>query len=425
MNATIAKIVELLFEDLVETEETIAIREEILQNCQERYQDLREAGIGEDDAIHAVIESLSGMEEMLSEYPRKAEEPITAPEPPEDETTEEDEEENDGPRSWSCHPAQSPIREIRMEQMASADVTVCVSQDELVHVECSEPSLTLMTGLEDGVLTIALSEQKPDEVKEEIKFSLQDGIDLSSIGRMFEQLAKRFVSAAKISGAEITLEIPASLCPGLRIVTTSGSVTVEPIKLEHLQIKTASGDVEMDAVSCQSLTITTVSGHLALDNLNVNENLLLTSVSGDMEMDTSRADTLKIHTTSGDIVTHGCSITTSASVKTTSGDAEWMNDVPELSAVSVSGDLHLSGAFQNVHFSTISGDVQLMTENDQLQSVKGSTTSGDCAVRLPEGIEAAVSCRSRSGDIAIKCVSIPQSSVTVEISSVSGDISVR
>ena len=44
MNATIEKIVNLLFEDLAETEETTAIREEVLQNCQERYQDLREAG---------------------------------------------------------------------------------------------------------------------------------------------------------------------------------------------------------------------------------------------------------------------------------------------------------------------------------------------------------------------------------------------
>ena len=88
MNTTIEKIVNLLFEDLAETEETIAIREEILQNCQERYQDLREAGISEDDAIHAVIESLSGMEEMLSEYPRKADEPVNVPEPPATEDAE-------------------------------------------------------------------------------------------------------------------------------------------------------------------------------------------------------------------------------------------------------------------------------------------------------------------------------------------------
>jgi len=423
MNATIRKIVDLLFEDLVESEETNAIREEILQNCQERYQDLREAGISEDDAIHAVIESLSGMEEMLSEYPRKADEPVNVPEPPAAEDFEEADEEE--ACAWSCDPALSPIREIRMEHMGSADVIVCASQDHLIHVECSEPELTLMTGIENGVLTIALSEQKQEKVKEEIKFSLEEGFDLSSLGKMFEKLAKRFVSVSNSIDAEITLEIPAAICPDVRISTTSGNVTAEPLMLERMQINTASGDVEMDALTCRTLTITTTSGHLALDNLDVKEHLLLTSVSGDMEMDTSRADTLKIHTTSGDIVTHRCSIAASASIKTTSGDAEWMNSVPELSVVSVSGDLHLSGAFQNVQFSTISGDVQLLAEESGLQMIKGTTTSGDCAVRLPENLEAAISCRSRSGDIRIQHVSSPESPVKVDLSSVSGDIRVR
>lgn len=423
MNATIRKIVDLLFEDLVENEETSAIREEILQNCQERYQDLREAGISEDDAIHAVIESLSGMEEMLSEYPRKVDGPVNVPEPPATENIEAFDEEE--ARAWSCDPVQSPIHEIRLEHMGSADVIVCASQDHLIRVECSEPELTLMTGIENGVLTIALSEQPQEQVKGEIKFSLEDGFDLSSLGKMFEKLAKRFVSAVNTIDAEITLEIPAAIYPDVRVSTTSGNVSVEPMTLERMQITTASGDVEMDALTCRSLTITTASGHLALDNLDVKENLLLTSVSGDMEMDTSRADTVKIHTTSGDIVTHKCSIASSASIKTTSGDAEWMNDVPELNVVSVSGDLHLSGVFQNVHFSTISGDVQLMAEDNSLQMIKGTTTSGDCSVRLPENLEAAISCRSRSGDIHIQHDSVPGSAVTVDLSSVSGDIRVR
>ncbi len=423
MNATIAKIVNLLFEDLVETEETIAIREEILQNCQERYQDLREAGISEDDAIHAVIESLSGMDEMLSEYPRKAEEPAVAPEPAEAE--KESDEEAEEVRAWSCDPIHSPIHEIRMEHMGSADVYVKPSQDHLIHVECANPELTLMTGIENGVLTIALSEQKQDEVKEEIKFSLQDGFDLSSLGKMFEKLAKRFVSVNNISDAEITLEIPAAICPDVRISTTSGSVNAEPLTLGRMQITTTSGEVEMDSLACCSLTITTTSGDLALGDVEVKENLLLTSVSGDMEMRASKADTLKIHTTSGDIVLHGCSIASTASIKTTSGDVEWMNSVPELSAVSVSGDLRLSGAFQNVQFSTISGDVQLMAEENGLQLIKGATTSGDCTVRLPDSLEAAISCRSRSGDIHIQHASLPESPVKVDLSSVSGDIRVR
>ncbi len=406
MNATIAKIVELLFEDLVETEETIAIREEILQNCQERYQDLREAGIGEDDAIHAVIESLSGMEEMLSEYPRKAEEPITAPEPPEDETTEEDEEENDGPRSWSCHPAQSPIREIRMEQMASADVTVCVSQDELVHVECSEPSLTLMTGLEDGVLTIALSEQKPDEVKEEIKFSLEEGFDLSSLGKMFEKLAKRFASSINAIAAEITLSIPTSLCPALKLGTSSGSVTVEPIQLERLIIGTASGDVEMDSANTQA-------------------ELRVTSASGDITVTSAKAEQMQLSSTSGDIEASDCLIQKDVRLNTTSGDISWCKQCGTLNATSISGDITLEGSAESISFRTVSGDVEITPSECASLAISGNTTSGDVGIYLPKGTQPDANCNTVSGDIYNHAGSVPSSPVTVNVSTVSGDIEVN
>ena len=71
MNATVERIVNLLFEDLQESEEVIALREEVMNNCQERYRDLRAQGLGEDDAIGQVVESLKGMEEMLASYPKK------------------------------------------------------------------------------------------------------------------------------------------------------------------------------------------------------------------------------------------------------------------------------------------------------------------------------------------------------------------
>ena len=55
MNDTITKIVALLFEDLEETDETVALHDEILQNCQERYADLTAGGMTADEATKAVI----------------------------------------------------------------------------------------------------------------------------------------------------------------------------------------------------------------------------------------------------------------------------------------------------------------------------------------------------------------------------------
>ena len=406
MNATIEKIVNLLFEDLVETEETAAIREEILQNCQERFSDLCEAGISEDDAIHAVIESLNGMEEMLSEYPRKAAVSDDKPEKTEIPEPAEVEDENDS-RSWSCDPAQSPIREIRMEHMASADVQVCVSQDHLVHVECSNPELTLMTGLENGVLTIALSDLSPGEAQDEIKFSLQDGFDLSSIGRLFEKLAKKFVIINNMKGgAEITLALPKGLCPALQIGTSSGNVTVEPWHLESLCIGTASGDVE-------------------LDSLSINTELRVVSASGDITLSGVQAKQVQLSSTSGDVEAHACTAAESVRLNTTSGDIEWQGDCRSLNATSISGDITQQGSTENVTFRTVSGDVEADLTAGGLLSLSGSTTSGDMDVRLPADLQVDLQLSMVSSHISTRVNHVPGAPVVVKLSTVSGDIEVN
>lgn len=405
MNATINKIVDLLFEDLMESEETRTIREEILQNCQERYQDLREAGISEDDAIHAVIESLNGMEEMLSEYPRKADEPVNVPQTPEAEVAEAvEEEENEETRTWSCDPVQSPISKIRMEHMGSAAVIVRTSHDHQIHVECSNPKLTLMTGMENKVLSIALSDHQPEVIKEEIKFSLQDGFDLSSLGRMFEKLAKRIKN--NLSGTEITLEIPDALCPELYIGTTCGEVTVDPIKLERLRIGTASGDTEVDRAIIHS-------------------ELRITSASGDITITGAEAQQLQVSTASGDIEASDGSILENVKLNTTSGDINWRTQCRTLEANSVSGDITLEGSVENLKFHTVSGDVDVRLNNMHLLAINGNTTSGDIDVSLPSELEVDLHLNAVSSHISSHANCVPGAPVIVKLSTVSGNLTVK
>ena len=54
MNATVQRIVELLFEDLEMSAEVQAIKDEVMNNCQERYEDLLAQGLSEDEAIAAI-----------------------------------------------------------------------------------------------------------------------------------------------------------------------------------------------------------------------------------------------------------------------------------------------------------------------------------------------------------------------------------
>ena len=396
MNQTIERIVNLLFEDLEASDETNAIRDEILTNCQERYQDLRNAGMSEDDAIHAVIESLNGMEEMLSTYPRRQHKAAqaSAGDRPAGETHAP---ENEAQREWTCDPVQSAIREIRAEQMGSADIRVCESEDSLIHVDCSNPDVTLITGLENGVLTIALSWQKNTQ----FKFSMEDGFDLSSLGQMMKKLFSTMVSSA-----EVTLRIPGSSHPALNLRTASGDVEMEPLVAKQLTIGTASGDVHLDSVTVQ-------------------EELRLTSASGDISLHGVCAQSLQASCTSGDIEADDCTVQEDVRLNSTSGDIRWSGRCRHMEANAISGDVALEGDMEEVFFKTISGDANATLCGKSLRSVNGKSTSGDVRLTLPEGVQADVRCTSTAGDIRNHAGSVPNAPVSVVLSTTAGDIVVH
>ena len=73
----ISHMVDILFQDVAESEETRALHDELMINCQEHYQDLIASGMPEDEAAAAVMDSLSGMQEVVDQYPRR--DPEAAP----------------------------------------------------------------------------------------------------------------------------------------------------------------------------------------------------------------------------------------------------------------------------------------------------------------------------------------------------------
>ena len=58
MNATVARIVEIMFQDTEMSEEIQALRDEVMNNCQERYNDMVARGLSEDEAIAAVPQEM-------------------------------------------------------------------------------------------------------------------------------------------------------------------------------------------------------------------------------------------------------------------------------------------------------------------------------------------------------------------------------
>lgn len=342
MNPTIEKIVTLLFEDVAETDETRALCDEMLINCQERYEDLLENGLSEDEAIHAVLESLNGMEEVLSQYPKK-----------------QHAQETDAQLgAQTCfNPAQDAIHTIDI-QLGSDDLELSPSNDDLLHVD-TEDGTPATARLDGGTLRIERQRQGGTNANADAD---DPSIDL---GKALRQLVQLGISI--FTSATIHVQIPGELCPKLSISATSGDISGERLRLESLSIGAVSGDIDLEDVS----------------------------VNG----------TIKLNTTSGDV--------------------DWTGECAELEAATMSGDLDLDGLTASAIVKTVSGDADVTVRGAALTRLAAKSTSGDVHVSLPGISSAEIRCHTVSGDVRQRLSSVPGCGVMVELSSVSGDISVR
>ena len=400
MNDTVARIVEIMFQDVEKNEETDAIRDEVMDNCQARYTDLVNSGMKEDDAIAAVIESLKGMEDVLAPYKRKQARPA------ESETDEAD--------SGEMHLTFAAEEVYRIDlTLVSEDVTVEASQDDRYHVFWNaEKNPRVAASVKNGVLRV---ERLPgvDERRMDKKFdaTIQGDIDnivrtengkieihLDSIDSMIKSIGQSIKNAIAKSGANInvhfgdsrvTIQVPERAVPHVKLLTTSGDIDVQQAALADLSVISTSGDIDVDLNEEQ-----TISG-------------------------------IELRTTSGDIEV--CAYVEDMSVASTSGDVDVEGRVDRLNASTISGDIDVRGDVQEINFKAVSGDAFLEFESLSLREVRGSTVSGDIDIELPDGFGAVdIHTQSRSGDVTTRYTANGVGpTVSGGVSTLSGDITIR
>lgn len=158
-NETVERIVNLLFQDVEMTDEVQALYDETMSNCQERYQDMTSRGLSDDDAIAAVVESLKGMEDVISQYPKKSEAP-EAEEAPKSADVPADDDGDGEQTDFTFHPAD--IGRIEMT-MVCDDVHLEESPDGDVHVrfEDVEGAKASICRIEDGILRVCRDPDAP------------------------------------------------------------------------------------------------------------------------------------------------------------------------------------------------------------------------------------------------------------------------
>lgn len=397
MNDTVARIVEIMFQDAEKNEETDAIRDEVMNNCQERYTDLIRSGVSEDDAIAAVIESLKGMEDVLAPYKKKA------PQHP----VEDDEEDSDEQHAAFASYLVSQID----VSLVNEDVNIEASDDDLYHVIWNRmTNRVVKVELENDVLRITRSlDTETKQEKNHVEFSKDDmsdfikaeegkiEINMDSISRAMKSLGDKiklqFSNGMNIgfgpAGSTITIQIPENAIPHTKIQTTSGDIDVQDVALADLNVTSTSGDINISLDEDQ---------HMKL---------------------------VELRTTSGDI--EATASTYEMTIASTSGDVEVEGYYHNLTVNTISGDIDVRADVKNMTFKAVSGDVDLEFISVEIRDVHGTTISGDIEIDLPEGLsEIAITTQTRSGDVTTRhhCDGVGPV-VGGHVSSMSGDITIR
>jgi len=399
MNDTVARIVEIMFQDVAQNEETAAIRDEVMNNCQERYTDLVHSGVSEDDAIAAVIESLKGMEDVLAPY-KKKDAYIPA----------EDSEESSGEQHASF--ASYLVNKIDVT-LVNEDIRIEASDDDNFHVTWNADESPLVSvELHNDMLRITrkagdaakitkngqLEYHHKDDFSDFVKTEVgKIEINMDSISRAMKNLGDKiklsFSNGVGISfgsaDGEVTIKVPENAMPHVKLLTTSGDIDVQDVVLADLNVTSTSGDINID--------------------LNENQHMKL----------------VEVRTTSGDI--EATAFTHEMTIASTSGDVEVEGRYHNLTVNTISGDIDVRADVMNMIFKAVSGDVDLAFDSDVIRDVRGSTISGDIDIDLPEGIGAiAINTSTRSGDVTTRHHADGVGpTVTGSVSSMSGDITIR
>ena len=370
MNQTVKRIVDILFQDTVENEETRALHEELMNNCQEHYQDLINRGLSEDEAVSEVVESLKGMKDVIAQYPRKAFSSSAASE------TEEE-----SGKSWQFTGVNTLIAET-----SDQDIYVSPSADGAVHVFCEDPEG--VTVEESGNTVRIKGAQKTEKVGHAFEIPEGEEFTLSGILNMVGK-AIRNVATTFQSGAPIQIEVPDG-------------------QMDKIELNSRSGDIQCSCAMARKMIARSTSGDVSLqpETEKTAEKMTVSTVSGDAEVHGSALEG-EASSMSGDVTVDG--VFETLEMKSTSGDVEFTGSVLELTAAS------------------ISGEVNVTVENTTVKEITGKSTSGDVEINLPDGLRSVHAvCSSVSGDCLSRVSDAgPDATVQIRAKSISGDVTVE
>ena len=384
MNETVKKIVDMLFAKTVDNEETKALHDEVMNNCQEHYADLVARGLSEDDAIHEVIVSLKGMEDVIAEYKIREEAPA----------------QDHSGDTVMFHMPKCPeftldgVKRIKIET-ASDNIIVQPSENDQINLHYDGMNQTIVAENIGETLKIGLKKLISGQEKQEAPKTgwrdvfpkHEDGSFSFNLKALGEMISNTMGNVSIGGNGTLTVEIPA----GAEYV---------------LEANSRGGDVKVDGCS------------------NITE-LKMNSTGGDVSAELDGGMTLReiaMNSTSGDINLEGNADKLTAS--TISGDVDITGSFGTATLKSVSGDVELNGSVRKLQANSVSGDVTLETENTGEQDLWITSVSGDAEVDLPDDVPVCLSANTGSGDVENRHPNVQDARINIHAKTASGDINV-
>ncbi len=387
MNRIETKIIIMITNRLAEAKDSDAkteMIEELSENLYQRYLELAESGIPEEEALLKAVESLGDVEELLA-YLREIEK-----EGAEDITLEFQEKEDSGTKessTFSKSDLESGIEEIVNAALSTAKAAVGCAKDVAKDVSGQFKKkypdgvfrqFTTQKGKKGDIMII------PPEEVHSLEVCMSNGdVRLECTGEkdgFIEIEGEEIETMLKDDGVlSVNQKNTASASYFfMRGIWRSDLKVRLPERMwNRILLSTRSGDIEMErGLVCEELKITTISGDVDLEEISCSR-MDLQAISGDIE---------------------GCELTGVLRAETKSGDIELRESRCEhCELFSASGDVSFSGESKELTCSSTSGDVELEMENLP-EKLTGSSISGDCEIRVPKEQGFRVSYKTVSGD---------------------------
>lgn len=214
--------------------------------------------------------------------------------------------------------------------------------------ELTVPTKKIVIKTFSGDIAIKTTQDKKIRVIATGKLDTEKSSKLLEVNETVGELALAEPENA-VKDLEIRMEIPASFIQDLEILSVSGNISAENLKLNSADLKTVSGEITLNKLSALSLKVETVSGDSKVGSSSLKV-VHGQSVSGEIEIENSESAEANLNSISGDIKLKVPKLATfEFKLNTVSGD------IKNAHAKSTVSDKSMAKV--NIEVSTTSGDI--------------------------------------------------------------------